>query len=548
LRQPQNRCILSAVERLRRQFFFLLIAGLVLAGPVLRATEPPDPVPPAGEVPAEVAAPAEPTDAAAPTEPEAPAEAAAAAEFEPPAATGEITGVAEAVLIIPVHGPIASPNLYVLRRGLKQAIESGVRIVVIDLDTPGGSLGTMLEMMEAVHRFDGRVVAFINPNAGSAGAYLAMVCDEVWFHPEGIIGAAAMVTGTGEDVPETMRLKMESYIGARVRAYLRNEPFRAKLLRAMADSNYVLEIDGETIKPAGELLTLTADEALKTYGDPPRPLLAAGIAPDVTDLLAQLLPGAMTAVRTLEVTWAERVAQFLNLIAPILLGIAFLLISIEFKTPGWGIFGTLGIILLVGVFLSNYVAGLAGYEPLLLCGLGLLLVVVELFILPGIGILLILGMIMIGVSVVWSLADLWPGVAPDGTSGFSWSAFGSPIIDLALALVVFVVGLAIIFRFMPKTSIFSRLVLAGGVADANPVTSAGGLGGATELPAIGTRGIAVSDLHPGGEVEIDGQRFEAVVALGSIARRDEVVVTGYRNLGLEVARPSPATPPPPSKS
>lgn len=531
----------------------LCTLGAVLLGPLLSATGP-EPGP-TGEPIADPSAPA----AQAPANP-----AAAAAEATPPEVADDLQAAPQptveaadsapeteitpadpkSVLVIPVEGAIASPNLFVLRRGLKEAMDAGVRLVIIELDTPGGALNTMLQMMEAVNRFDGRVIAYINPNAGSAGAYLAMVCDEVWFHPQGIIGAAAMVTGTGEEVPETLRLKMESFINARVRTYLSHEPFRANLLRAMSDKSYVLEIEGEVLKPEGELLTLTADEAMKTYGDPPRPLLATGIAKDITDLIAQLTDGRGVEVRTLEVTWAERVAQFLNRIAPILLGLAFLLISIEFKTPGWGIFGTLGIVLLISVFLSNYVAGLAGYEPLLLCFLGLLLVVIELFLLPGVGFLIITGMVLVAVAVVWSLADLWPGVAPDGRPGVALEAFGAPMVDLAIALAVFIFGLYLVFRFMPSSSLFQRMVLLGGVGDANPVTAAGGLAGASQLPDVGARGIAVTDLRPGGEVEIDGQRFEAVVALGAIGRQEAIVVTGYRNLGLEVARaPAPPSPP-----
>ena len=475
----------------------------------------------------------------------APPPASAAPDFVSPTPTSDLSGAPTPVLVIPVDGPIASPNLFVLRRGLKEAIDDGVGIVVIELNTPGGSVATMMEMVEAIHRFDGRVIAYINQDAISAGAYLAMVCDEVWFHPDGAIGAAAMVSGTGEDVPETMRLKLESFLGARMRAYLRHDPYRADLLRAMSQADFVLELDGEVIKPEGELLTLTADEATKTYGDPARPLLAAGTAVDLNSLLDQLTGGKAVASRVLEVTWAEQVAKFMNMIAPVLLGIAFLLISIEFKTPGWGIFGTLGITLLVTVFLSNYVAGLAGYEPLLLCGLGLLLVLIELFILPGIGILLITGMVMIGISVVWSLADLWPGVAPDGRPGVSLESFGSPILDLLLAMVVFGIGLVLVVRFLPKTTLFNRLVLAGAVAPADPVASGGGLGGASALPALGALGVAVTALRPTGEIEVDGQRFEATVGFGSLARGDRVIVTAYRNLTLEVARaPNSSAPTP----
>lgn len=103
--------------------------------------------------------------------------------------------------VIPVRDVIARPILYVLRRGLKEAQATGVRVVVIDMETPGGELGTTLEIMEALDKFDGETLVYVNKEAISAGAIISSVTDEIHFAPGGVIGAAAAVSGGGRTSP-----------------------------------------------------------------------------------------------------------------------------------------------------------------------------------------------------------------------------------------------------------------------------------------------------------------------------------------------------------
>src|SRR5690606_20063412 len=140
------------------------------------------------------------------------------------------------------------------------------------MDTPGGRLDITLEMMEMLDRFSGQSMTYVNSEAISAGAFISAATNEIYFSPRGVIGAAAPVSGMGQEIPETMMLKMMSYLRARIRAFTEETPFRAQVLTAMVDQSFELEIDGETIKEAGELLTLTASEAMREYGDPPMPL------------------------------------------------------------------------------------------------------------------------------------------------------------------------------------------------------------------------------------------------------------------------------------
>ena len=323
----------------------------------------------------------------------------------PPAAPA--SGGPAKVVVIPVRAQIASPELFILRRGLKQAIEEKADTVILDMKTPGGALDVTLEMMEALDRFPGRKITYVNDEAISAGAIIASVTDEIHFAPKATIGAAEVIMGTGQDVSEGLKRKLNSYMGAKIRAYSEENPHRAQVIRAMMEPDYELKIGDTVIKAEGELLSLTATEALKPHGNPAAPLLGAGISENIEALIAKLHgPGA--EVRHLEVTWSEKAAQYLTAIAPLLMGIGLLALFIEFKTPGFGVFGITGLSLLAVVFLSQYVAGLSGHEPLLFFLLGVVLVAVEIFFFPGTMVAALTGAALMFGSLVWAMLDLWP--------------------------------------------------------------------------------------------------------------------------------------------
>ena len=464
-------------------------------------------------------------------------QAGAAAVEAVPDAVERTAGEVPTVYVIPIHDAIGKPTLFIIRRGLKQAIEEGVDTVVLDMDTPGGRVDVTLDIMKSLDKFDGQTLTYVNVDAISAGAFIAASTDEIYFAPKSQIGAAAVINITGEDVAETAKQKLESYMRAVVKNYSGDSPYRADVVRAMMEADYVLEIDGTVIKPAGELLSLTGKEALEEYGDPPQPLLGAGIAEDLTDLLDSKFGENGYVIESFEITWSEDLAQYLSVIAPALMGIGLILLFVEFKTPGFGVFGISGITLIAIVFASNYVAGLAGHEPIMLFFVGLILLAVEIFILPGTMIFATLGIACVFGSLVWSLADIWPSVPNEPFAiDFSplWPAFEKSV----LAFFIAVVGAVIIWRVLPRSGFESRLVVAGTSASPDPVIAGGGSAilKPSSLPDIGTRGVVISALHPVGAVEIDGHRYEAQVEVGAVSKGEPVVVVGYGQFHLSVEK------------
>lgn len=438
------------------------------------------------------------------------------------------------VVVIPVRDEITSPALYILRRGLKDAITQNATVVVLDMKTPGGSAQTAFDMMEALGKFPGQTITFVNPEAMSAGAFIAASTEEIWFKPDGVIGAAAAVTENGEDIPETMRLKLNSYLRAKMRALSEGKGYRGEVISAMIDKDYELKIGDKVLKGKGELLSLTAAEASQTYGDPARPLLAAGIAKDVNDLLAKKFGAQGFEVKHLEITWSEELAEWLTRLSPIFLGLGLLGLFLEFKMPSHGLFAAAGVALLAVVFLSSYVAGLSGHEPILVFAFGLMLVAVEIFFVPGSVILGLSGLVLMLGSLVWAMADLWPG-EPISVA-WAGDAFARPFANLGLGMVIAVVIAALLWRFLPSGWFVDRLIVHG--ASSGAAQAAGSAPGlARQIAAlVGRRGVAATALRPGGQVEIDGQRFEATVGVGAIDAGAPVVVRGHTDFGLIVEK------------
>jgi membrane-bound serine protease (ClpP class) len=437
------------------------------------------------------------------------------------------------VVVIPLRGPITKPELYILRRGIKDAIEQRVDTLVLDLETPGGQLDVTFEMLKALEKFTGKTVTYVNREAMSAGALISAGTDEIYFAPGAVIGAAAPVLSDGGDIGKTMEGKLVSYLTARMRSISEGKGYRGAVISAMIDMDSEFKIGDTIIKEKGKLLSLTASEAMQAYGDPALPLLGSGVAENLEALLNQLHPQGTYTVKTLEVSWSERLAQYMVAITPMLLGLGILALFIEFKTPGFGIFGITGLSLLAIVFAGQFVAGLSGHEPALVFLLGLALLAIELFVFPGVLLLAMSGVVLMLGSLVWAMTDLWPNEAIP----LSGDVFVRPLASVIGGMVLAVVLFAALLKFLPQGGLWGNLVLDA-VVD-TPSTEPRPLVGG-ERPEfrgsalVGQAGVAATPLFPSGQVEISGQRYEARLAMGYANAGTPVKVTGVAEFGLTV--------------
>lgn len=442
---------------------------------------------------------------------------------------------------VPINEAISTPNLFILRRSVKQAISEGVDVIVLDMDTPGGRVDITLDMMELLDKFEGDTITYVNKEAISAGAYISLSTDAIYFAPEGRMGAAAVVSGSGEDIQETMKAKIDSYMLARMRIYTEDHPYGAEVIRAMSDVDYEFKIGDDLIKEKGVLLTLTYKEAVAEYGDPPQPLLAAGIVDSLEELLESRYGKDGYQIESFELSWSEELAKYMEVIKPIIMGIAMLLLIVEFKTPGFGMFGIGGLVLMAIVFASSYVAGLAGFEALLFFFIGLILIVVDIFLLPGTFFFLAVGLCFVIGSMLWSLSDVWPAPNGDGPAGMSFTvnieSLWTALYQVMGAFAVAIIGLWLIWRLLPKTPVYRKLVHSTVGAMPDPVITGGSkIAGVDSLPDVGSKGIVSTPMHPLGQVKVDGIRYQATVGIGALGKGTPIVVTGYKNFNLLVEK------------
>jgi membrane-bound serine protease (ClpP class) len=423
------------------------------------------------------------------------------------------------VVIFPLKTQVDEALLMFMRRAVKEAERKGASAFVIDMDTPGGKVDVTLEILEILHKTNIPTVTFVNPHAISAGAFIALGTKRIYMRPDGTIGAAAIVSGGGEDIGKTMKSKADSFMSAKLRAICLENGHNPDVAEAFMVLEKELKIGDEVIDSKETLLSLNGHEAAKAYNG--RPLLAAGLADSIEDVLKA--EGLHGQVQRVEPTGFEQVAFWITMLSPLLLIGGIVGGYIEMKAPGFGIPGIISLICFGLFFGGHLVAGLSGYETVFVFAIGLFLVILEIFVIPGTLVAGLVGTVMMLGSLVWAMVDHWPS-----TPGLPSSAdFERPMFNFITALVGTGVLIAILAKLLPKTSIYNRLVLsaadASGPAVTIPLTNlavkTGDLGEATTTlrPAGKARfGLEVHDVVTNGGyidagasvkvVEVDGMR------------------------------------------
>ena len=429
------------------------------------------------------------------------------------------------VFIVPIRENIMPPLVYVVRRGVKEAMEAKADALILDMKTDGGRVDVTEEIIQIISKFKGTTVTYVNDRAFSAGAFIAVGTQKIYMAPQSVIGAAApilMVPGGGvaEKLPDTMEAKMTSAIRALVRTQAEKNGHNIEVVEAMIDKTKELKMDGEVLNKEGNILTLTDRQAAKEYGNPPKPLLSSGTVESLDALLATL--GYADAQRVeIKPTGAETVGIWINTIGPILLIIGMVGLYIEFKTPGFGLPGIIGIVAFALYFFGGYTAGLSGAVWAVVFVAGLILVLLELFVFQGAMIAGVGGAVLMLVAIVMGMVDMYPGTPRLPTL----PQLQLPLRDLGLALVGTVVLAAILSRFLPKTSFFQKLVsqTASGVSSVAAQE-------AQQEARIGQIGVAISQLYPGGKAQFGDQILDVLTQGELIEKGRPVKIIGHTGL------------------
>jgi Membrane-bound serine protease (ClpP class) len=417
------------------------------------------------------------------------------------------------ILCIPVLGPIDYAQECIVRRALKHAQRWNYETVLLDIDTPGGRCDNMLKIMDMLCASNLKTVAYVNIEAISAGSFIANVCDRIYFHPNGIMGAAAVINGNGKNLDDHLQAKIDSYLWAKIRTFCEKFPHRYQYQRAMMDKNFVLKAGKTILKPAGELLTLTAKEATKD--NPQLPALANGVFDNFNDLAKAIEPEGQ--MDTFHLSGFERLTQLMGPILPVISGLGFFFLMLEFKTPGFGLMGLFGIgciALSIGI---QYLAGLGGLEAFALLGLGIIALFTDIFIL-GTFLVSLLGLVLIVTGLWWSGVDIWPNVE------ITLSEFLKPIPSLAYAVLCWLLLFVIAWKCGLLKSGLNRLTLKKSVAKASCNFSR----------FIGQNATTTTPLMPSGKISCQGKVLEACSLNGSIPANTPVKIVAYKDFVLTV--------------
>jgi membrane-bound serine protease (ClpP class) len=460
------------------------------------------------------------------------------------------------VVIVPIVGEIDFKNLTLVRRAAREIKAAPPALVIFEIDTPGGRVDHMLQMGEEIIGLAPiPTVAFVRPlgpegvggAAWSAGVYLAISCKKIYMFPGTVIGAATPVEQTSKGV-EAVPEKYVSGFREKFRARAEQNGYPPNLAVAMVDKD--LEIF-EVVLDGGEIRYLTAGEIekLKNEGKgfdaPKTPYDSKEKLLTLTDRqVAETGMGRIADSRTriysdaglvgpsettIEASWSETMAGFLTsgIVSTILLIVGILGIWIELKTPGFGVAGVVGILAFALLLFGHHLAGLAQVPEILLFVLGIVLILVELLWFPGVWFFAIAGALSGLAGIVLSLQDF---AIPD-THAAPWqtdvllSSLGRVMVSFLAAGI----GFLALLRYLPRVPMFGRLVLQAKLEGTAPAPAA-----APDL--AGRRGHAVTPLHPGGKIEVDGTVHDVVAEGEFVAKGEPVEILRVEGLRIVVGK------------
>lgn len=386
----------------------------------------------------------------------------------------EENGEGKLVYIIPIENEVERGLEAFIRRTTTEATEANADHIIFEINTPGGRVDAAEYIGEILQDLEIETTSFITVRALSAGSYIALNTDNIYMKPQTSMGASGVINADGTAADQ----KAQSAWIASMRGAASSKGRDPLYAEAMANAELDLPEYGA---PEGEFLTLDANYAVEVD-------YAQGIVSHRTELLNELSLSNAEIVEN-EPTAAEGLARFLTnpVVVPILLSLASIGLIVELYSPGFGIPGSIGIASLVLYFYGHIVAGLAGYEAIILLILGIVLIVIEIFAPGG-----ILGFIGIGAIV--------------GALFMSSNDPGHMAMSIAIALIASIIVAVVLFKTIGlEKGVFRHVILQDSTA-----TEQGYVSSVNRSELVGKEGIAVTPLRPSGAAEFEGERLDVV--------------------------------------
>jgi membrane-bound serine protease (ClpP class) len=429
--------------------------------------------------------------------------------------------------VIPIEGEIDRALMIFIRRGIQEAERTGASTIIFRIDTFGGRVDSALQIATLIGGQDEiETIAYVPATpegtgvSWSAGALISFSSDRIYMAPGTSMGAAAPVFQSQQGMemapektvsavrtqmaalaekngyPKGIALAMVDMDVELLEVYLdgRLEVTTATDLpdveRRAAEQNLTLE-KGKVISPQGKLLTLTAGEA-ERYG-------VSSATPGDLDALYDLLGIPAASVQTLELSAPDRVVSVITgaAVTSLLVLVGLAALYLEITSPGFGVPGTIAIIAFLIIFLGGAMLGTVGSLEIILFLLGVVLLVVEIFLIPGFGVTGVSGIVLMIAALVLSRQEFVIPRVP-----WQWDILLRNLRNVGFGFVGSLVLLVFLLRIFPRTPGLKRLIL-----ESSQDTLAGYTVQTAESSALltGRRGTAVTSLRPAGKAEFEGE-------------------------------------------
>jgi membrane-bound serine protease (ClpP class) len=405
------------------------------------------------------------------------------------------------VMVMEIKSEIDPRTNRYVELALKHAEETKAEIVIIEMDTYGGVLTDAKEIVDKIMHFKKPVWVFINADAASAGALISIACDSIYMAPGATIGAATVVDGPGQKAPD----KYQSYMRSIMRSTAEENGRDPRIAEGMVDESFAID----SIKLEGQIITFSTSEALK-HG------FCEAKVESIDEILKRNNVTDYELDRFKLSSTDKIISIFLN---PFISGILILIIIggiyFELQTPGIGFPLLASAVALVLYLVPYYLNGLAENWEIIALFIGLALIAVEIFVIPGFGVAGIAGIgLTVGSLILIMINNDAFNFEFVPVNDFWW-AIGATIGGIfGGTLLLFFAGGRI-----SESNFFKRVALSETQDKAQGFTSS-----FFKEQMKGKKGVAHTILRPSGKILVDGELYDAYTRGEFIDKGQEIEV------------------------
>lgn len=417
------------------------------------------------------------------------------------------------VMVMDIKAEIDPRVSRYVKLALANAEKINADYIIIDMDTFGGALTDAKEIVDMLMDEKRPLWVFVNADAASAGALISIACDSIYMSPGATIGAATVVNGTGEAAPD----KYQSYMRSIMRSTAEENGRDPRIAEGMVDENIVID----SLKQAGKVITFTTNEAIENG-------YCEAKVESIEEILKRNKIESYEIVK-FDLGVSEKIiAIFLN---PFISGILILVIIggiyFELQTPGIGFALFAAITALVLYLVPYYLNGLAEYWEIIALFIGIILLILEIFVIPGFGIAGVAGISLTVLSLVLIMLN-------NDFFNFEFVPLGDIIVATFATIGGLTGGVLLLFfggARLTKTKAFQRIAL-----NDTQEKSQGYTVNTLSDTLIGKKGSAYTVLRPGGKVIIDEQIYDAFTRGDYVEKGEPIEVIGNEGITLKVKK------------